>query len=411
MINRKSYLQKIESGFKTVPVVLLIGARQVGKTSIMKLFCEGKGHLFLNGQNPEIAELFQKYSLIESYLKIYLDKNVEGLLVIDEFQYIDGISTMLKLLTDENQGLKILCSGSSSLNMHQKVEESLAGRVRIIEVLSLSFTEYIDFKDEKLAEFFRNFDTNTESSAFTNPFEAILYEYLLYGGLPRAALSGEVNGKLEVLEDIYKTYLLKDVREFVKNEHFVGFNKLLRLLALQTGNLVNVNELSRESGLPYKKCEEYIAILEQMYIIKLIEPFFSNKRKAMAKMKKVFFCDLGLRNIIAGNFSHITYRSDNGSLFENYVFLELLRNRTPGHNISFYRTLDGAKIDFIVEKPNTILAVECKFRKFDKPSSIRVLKGFSDIEKNVVKFIVNLSLNLEFENQKYIQGFLVNYIQ
>ncbi len=143
MIHRTTYLDKIENGFKQIPIIILIGARQVGKTSLMKDFITGKKSVFLIGQDAETAELFQKTSVIEQYLRVYLNQELDGFLMIDEFQYINGISTVIKLLTDKHPQLKVLCSGSSSLDILQKVEESLAGRVRIIEVLSLSFPEYL----------------------------------------------------------------------------------------------------------------------------------------------------------------------------------------------------------------------------------------------------------------------------
>ncbi len=151
----------------------------------------------------------------------------------------------------------------------------------------------------------------------TAPIEEALSEYLLYGGLPRAALTFHPDEKIDILDDIYKTYLLRDVRSYVANQDFVGFNKLLRLSASQTGSLVNINEISRQTGLTYKKCEEYLFLLEQMYIIKMIEPYFTNKRKVISKMKKVYFCDLGLRNMLEGNFKKLTFRIDNGAIFKN----------------------------------------------------------------------------------------------
>ena len=276
MLIRDTYLKKIVAGFKIVQIVVLIGARQVGKTSIMKSCKWDKKNLFLNGQDPEIAELFQRLSDIEQYLRVYLDEKLDGYLLLDEFQYINGISTMLKLLTDKHPQLKILCSGSSSLDILQQIEESLAGRVRTIELLSLSFDEYLLFKDVNLYKLYQSFGSDTETSALTASIEEALSEYLLYGGLPRTALTFHPDEKIEILVDIYKTYLLRDVRSYVSNQDFVGFNKLLRLLASQIGNLVNINEISRETGLTYKKCEEYLFLLEQMYIIKMIEPYFSN---------------------------------------------------------------------------------------------------------------------------------------
>lgn len=407
MIVRKSYQDKIERGFKHVPIVVLIGARQVGKTSLMKNFATGKTAVWLNGQDPEIAELFQKRSTIEQYLSVYLNKELNGFVLIDEFQYIEGISTMLKVLTDKYRGLKVLCSGSSSLDILQKVEESLAGRVRTIEVFSLSFAEYLLFTNKKLVKLYQLLSSDTESSALTAPVEAAFSEYIVYGGLPRASLVNSRNEKIEILHDIYQTYLLKDIRNYIKNEHVVGFNKMLRILAAQTGSLVNINELSRESGLPYKVSEAYLHILEQMYIIKLIEPYHTNKRKVINKMKKVYFCDLGLRNMIENNFNDISSRADSGAIFENYVMLELWRNKGAGETIQFYRTFDGTEVDFVlIPLSGGKKAFECKFKMLDKPINLIGFNNFCTDEKIVNKYIINRNLNTTHQGTKFMQGFL-----
>ncbi len=410
MLIRDTYLKKIVAGFKIVQIVVLIGARQVGKTSIMKSCKWDRKNLFLDGQDPEIAQLFQRLSDIEQYLKVYLDEKLDGYLLLDEFQYIHGISTMLKLLTDKHPQLKILCSGSSSLDILQQIEESLAGRVRTIEVLSLSFDEYLLFKDENLYKLYQSFDSDTNASALTATIEEALSEYLLYGGLPRTALTFNTDEKIEILDDIYKTYLLRDVRSYVANQDFVGFNKLLRLLASQIGNLVNINEISRQTGLAYKKCEEYLFLLEQMYIIKMIEPYFTNKRKVISKMKKIYFCDLGLRNMLDGNFKELTFRNDNGAIFENFVLLELWRNKKPGGTLQFYRTSDGVEVDFVLNQLKEVLAIECKYKILQKPISIASLNNFCKAESIENKFIVNRNLNTTFNQTKLIQGFLVNRI-
>ncbi|MDR1866183.1 MAG: ATP-binding protein [Bacteroidales bacterium] len=410
MVIRTKYLKIIEDGFRVVSIVVLIGARQVGKTSLMQAV-EVKGKkLFLNGQDAEIAELFQKFSTIEQYLKTYLSKNLKGHLMLDEFQYIHGISTMLKLLTDKYPALKILCSGSSSLDILQQVEESLAGRVRVVEVSSLSFEEYLLFKDEKLYQLYRGFDHTTESSALTVPVNHVLSEYLVYGGLPRAALLPASQEKIAVLDDIYTTYLLKDVRNYIANEHVIGFNKLLRLLAVQTGNMLNINGISIETGLSYKKCEEYIYLLEQMYIIKMIEPYIANKRKSISKMKKVFFCDLGLRNMIVKDFNDMDFRADNGALFENYVMLELWRSKPAGGTLHFLRTSDGVEVDFVLNRLTETIAVESKYKNMSKPVSLTGFNRFCDEEAIKKRYIVNKNLNTVHKGVHFIQGFLVKTI-
>ena len=410
MIVRTKYLKMIVDGFRIVPIVVLIGARQVGKTSLMESV-ELKGKkLFLNGQDAEIAALFQKLSIIEQYLKSYLNKSLKGYLMLDEFQYISGISTTMKLLTDKYPSLRILCSGSSSLKILQEVEESLAGRVRTIEVSSLSFDEYISFKDEKLYQLYQSFDGNTESSALTVQISNLFTEYLVYGGLPRSALLATPEDKVAVLDDIYTTYLLKDVRNYVENEFIVGFNKMLRILALQAGNMVNINSISIETGVPYKKCEEYIYLLEQMYIIKMLEPYEANRRKSITKMKKLFFCDTGLRNMIVKNFNDIDFRVDSGAIFENYVMQELWRNKPAGGTLHFFRTSDGVEVDFVLDNLREKIAVESKYKTMSKPVSLAAFNRFCDDENISKRYIVNKNLNTTHNGVKFIQGFLVKTI-
>lgn len=411
MIKREKYEKKITEAFRFLPIVVLIGARQVGKTSIMQMYpTEGyRNTLFLDGQDAEVAERFQKLSTIEQYLSIYLNTDFDGLLFIDEFQFIEGVSTMLKLLTDKHDKLKVLCSGSSSLDILKSVEESLAGRVRIIEVLALSFSEYLLFRDEKLFRLQQSL-VDAADEALVSELQAAYQEYLVYGGLPRTALTMNPDEKVELLNDICQTYLLNDVRRYVANEHFVGFNKLLRLLATQIGNLVNINELSRESGLPYSDCENYVNLLQKMYVIKLIEPFFTNRRKVIGKMKKVYFCDLGLRNIIYGNFNEMPFRTDNGAIFENEILLELWRNRKAGETISFYRTQNGTEVDFVTESAQRKMAVECKYRHFEKPVSIAALNGFCEEEGISLRYVANINASFEYTKVKFIPGIVCDRI-
>jgi predicted AAA+ superfamily ATPase len=414
LYKRENYPDKIAGAFTHVPIALLMGARQVGKTSLMQSFRESLPKetpaRFLNGQDTEISELFQKLSVVEQYLKVYLHPRLAGFVFIDEFQFIPGVSTMLKLLTDKYPGLRILCSGSSSLDILKKLEESLAGRVRMIEVLPLSFSEYLVFADENLARLYAALDLDTESSALTAPLETILAEYLVYGGLPRTALTKNREEKIELLNDIYQTYLLKDIRNYIAQGNITGFNRMLRLLASQTGNLLNVNEISRECGLPYKVCNEYLWILEQMGIIKLLEPYSANKRKAIVKMRKIYFCDLGLRNMLEKNFSSIEFRPDRGALFENYVMLELWRTRAAGGDLQFFRTSDGVEVDFVLSRLSGRAAVECKFKILEKPLSLTAFNRFCDEQEIRARYIVNRSLNCSYQEAKFLQGFLAGKI-
>jgi uncharacterized protein len=411
IIPRPDYLEKINNALNFVPIVVLNGARQVGKTTLMRSLNPAGKQLFLNGQNPEIAELFSRYSILTAFLKTELDSNLQGTLFIDEFQFIPDVSTMLKLLSDENSGLKIICSGSSSLDIVGKVSESLAGRVRIIPVYSLSFKEYVRFYEEELYEKLLSYKLTDPVEIHDKRIAGLMDDYLLSGGLPKIALAQKLSDKIELLDDIYRTYLLKDIRNYIRNEDFVGFNKLLKLLALQDGNLVNINSLSKETLLSYKKAEDFVQILEQMFIIRLVPPFVSNKRKEITRMKKLYFTDIGLRNVILNDFRDLQLRQDKGALFENFVFLELAKEVSKVENIFFFRTKDGLEIDFLVNTYRKIIPFEVKYQTINRPTSVPSLKRFYQIEPYQKAFLVNPGYYSTEDKIDFLPGYMLSKVR
>lgn len=411
MIDRNFYLDKIIAGFRYNPIVILTGARQVGKTSLMEMYSDGKEHLWLNGENPETAQLFGGFSEIERFLNVKMGASLSGLLIIDEFQYIPDISLYMKLLVDKYKELKILCSGSSSLDTNKRIKESLAGRVRRISVYPLRFPEYVRFRDEALSQSLEQLDVFDKANILFPKLEGLLNEYLLYGGLPKVALANDYDEKKSLLNDIYQTYLLKDVRQYIENKNFVGFNKILRILSSQVGNLLNINELSKSVRLSYIKVEEYVDVLEQMYVIQKVSPFYVNVKKEISKMQKVFFYDIGLRNVVYNSFNDINIRTDNGQIFENCVFLQLLNNYDI-RDIHFYRTKDGTEIDFVLkDKTDNLLPIEVKFKNFEKHKKIRALSEFMRTHNTERAYIVNLNYTDSVNTQKYLLPYLISKIE
>jgi predicted AAA+ superfamily ATPase len=410
IINREKYLSKINTSIERSPITVLIGARQVGKTSLLKSVKPHLTTLTLDGQITDTQNLFANTNTLISFLEIKLNKTLKGLLIIDEFQMINKISSVLKILADSYNDLKILCSGSSSLDIIQQVEESLAGRIRMIYVNSLSFSENILFISNDLYKEYQKYSIDTDTSVISPKIQQILNEQLIYGGMPRVSLIDKPDEKIQVLFDIYQTYILRDVKSYVRNQDSVGFNKLLTALALQTANIVNVNELSRTSGLSYNKCIEYIYLLEQMFIIKLIEPYETNRRKAITKMKKVFFLDIGIRNIIIKNFNNLELRSDTGALFENFVFLELLKKTKNYYTINYFRTRDGAEVDFVINNMKQKISIEVKYKSLNKPVFYKALRNFNLAENISQSFVINLQLNTQHNNIYYLPAYLLDKI-
>jgi uncharacterized protein len=410
LIARSKYQEQITTALQLVQVVVLIGARQVGKSTLMQMQKFDLPAHFINGQDPENAELFQSFSSVKSWISSIFPQPGKGILLIDEFQYIPGISLMIKLITDHYPDFRILCSGSSSLDIRQKVEESLAGRVRIIEVYSLSFSEYLSFCDESLFDRYNKYPVTIEYSAIDKSLFLLLKEYILYGGLPKVALTSSKDEKLNLLNDIYQTYLLRDVRNFIRNEDTVGFNKILRLLSLQNANLININELSRTSGLSNRKCEEYLSLLEQMYIVKLIEPMSDTGRRSLIRMKKVYFLDTGIRNLIAKNFNEPDQRTDYPYLLENYVLLELIRSFPSHTQLNFFRTYDNLEIDFILNDYKQLFSIEVKAGRMKQPKHFKGLNAFNTDHEVNKSYLINDNLSTEKNGIWYLPAILVSKI-
>ncbi len=410
-IKRTFYEKEIKNALNSVPVVILSGPRQVGKTTLMDNQNFKEKTIRFNGQILETASVFQSYNVLKEFLTKNFDENLDGIILIDEFQYLNNISTILKILVDENKKIKVLCTGSSSLQINKQVDESLAGRVRSIPVNSLSFEEYISFKDNTLFESYLKYDFNTKEEVINPRIKELYNEYLLYGGLPKVALENNNEEKIRLLNDIYQTYLIKDVRNSVETKHIVGFNKMLKLLAEQISSIVSVNELSNASGLKYHTTLEYIYLLEQMYIIKMVLPYATNKRNVISKQKKIYFYDTGIRNIIVSNFNEIDTRNDNGYIFENSVYNELDIYKSIMSGIYFYRKANDTEIDFIIEKGKEIQAIEVKFKTYSKPVVPKIFKFFKKDFNTKSSIVINRNLNTEKDDTKFIQGYLLKYIK
>jgi hypothetical protein len=255
----------------------------------------------------------------------------------------------LKYLYDEHRNaIKILASGSSAFYLDKKFKDSLAGRKKIFNVLTVSFREFLRFKGEPaLAEK----DLRALSIAEKEIISRLYQEYGIWGGYPRVVLAPPA-AKIDVLRDIAYSYIKKDVLEAgIRREEV--FYKLCKLLAAQVGNLVNASELAGTLGVSKTAVDNYLAVMQKSFHIRLVRPFFKNMRKELTRMPKVYFLDTGLRNFFADNFKPFDMREDSGVLLENVVFRQLLESY-DADEIKFWRTTQGHEIDFIVRDAQAI---------------------------------------------------------
>lgn len=351
---------KSEKYWKTDEVLIFVGPRQAGKTTILKQIknsLDGRGEacFFLDLEDLEYLKLLNQSP--KNIFKIFsIDLSKKNYIFIDEIQYLENPSNFLKYLFDEYKGkIKLIASGSSAFYIDKKFKDSLAGRKKIFNVFTLSFREFLRFKNEdSLAEK----DFNSISPEDKSKISLHYREFMVFGGYPRAVLAS-LEDKKDVLKEIAYSYIKKDIYEAnIRQEEM--FYKLFKILASQVGNLANGSELANTLDLSKTAIDNYLYTMQKSFHIALIRPFFENVRKEITKMPKVYFYDLGLRNFFADNFNQFETRSDKGQLLENAVFRQLLENR-DADEIKFWRTIDQKEVDFVVE--NSAFEAKASFDK------------------------------------------------
>lgn len=350
MLYPRDILKKIEKTLFRDEFIILSGARQTGKTSVLlmlKKFLEEKGCVchYFNLENPEYLKLLNGHPF--NLFEAIPGQKVKQYIFIDEIQYLEDPSNFLKLLYDEKkEQVKIIVSGSSSFYIDKKFKDSLAGRKFLFEIYPLNFYEFLVFKGQ--GKWLSETEKTGKPSLYDKERMAGLWEeYILFGGYPKAVLAEDLSMKKMVIEEIGSSYIKKDIVDAgIRNAEKYFF--LLKILAVQTGQLVNSQELSKTLGVARKTIEEYLYVMRKSYQIALIRPFYRNLRKELIKMPKVYFYDLGLRNFLLGDYSRIRDRQDKGPYLENIAFREILKEAGDVGKVKFWRTQDQKEVDFVV---------------------------------------------------------------
>ena len=340
---------------------IVTGARQVGKTSLLRaLYTDLKNQneavFYLSFEDPFILAAINKhpdhvFDFIAARPKRIIEEQSARriFLLIDEILYAKDPSHFLKFLYDTYENnLKIVATGSSAFYIDRKFTDSLAGRKRIFRLNTLNFREFLVFQDHQ--DLCTELDLSRERPEYHSPLTLHLrhsfWDYLRFGGYPAVALETNEREKKMILDELKNAYVRRDVLESkISNE--IHFYMLFKILAEQTGNLMNKNDLSNELKLDAKTVDNYISILEKCFHISLLRPFFTNMRKELTKMPKVFFNDLGLRNALLNRFEAFPDRADKGALLENYFFLRL-NQKYDAEQIFFWHTTTGQEVDFVI---------------------------------------------------------------
>lgn len=370
-IRREIYPALLEE-FSRPEITILVGARQVGKTFLLKKLHRhaeslGMRTRFFDLEQPENLALFNREDReVIRLLAAGLDA-----VFLDEFYYLKNVSRIFKAIHDSGRKVKIFASGSSALEIHRHMRESLAGRKRIFHVNPCGYAEM--------------------KQAWGKETPGL---YLRFGGLPGMAGLAEED-RFRLLADIVQSYVLKDVKSLIREENIRAFNHLIYLLAQSQGSVISAAGLAREISLTQKTVDSHLEILSQTRVAFPVPSFSSNLGNELKKSRKSYLFDIGIRNSLLKDFRGAAERPDGGVAWETLVFLELNRLLDPISEIRFWRTKDGKEVDFIFIRNREPFPVEVKSSVNPNvlPPGLRAfLKRYP---RTARAFVVNPSLEAE----------------
>jgi predicted AAA+ superfamily ATPase len=351
---------------KSNKIVIIYGARQVGKTTLANQIIERLGLKTLKINADE-----QKYHDILSSRDLDKMKSlVSGyeLLFIDEAQRIENIGINLKILADGMKDLKIIVTGSSSFELANKIKEPLTGRTWTYNLYPLSFLE--------LSNYYNKFELQSH-----------LENSLIFGTYPEIFTTENFKDKKKLLEEIATSYLYKDVLELESIKKSEKINKLLKLLAFQIGQEVSINELGNTLELGSETVKRYIDLLEKSFVIFRLPALSKNLRKEVVKKDKIYFHDLGIRNMLIDNLNPLENRNDQGMLFENFLVAERIKKIKYQETIAtsyFWRAYTGSEIDYIENIEGRHDAFEFKYGKGSARQPHKFFETYNDASLNVI---------------------------
>jgi uncharacterized protein len=327
-------------------VLILLGARRVGKTDLIKNYLSEipkQEYLQLNGEDIDDANLLKERS-VNNYSRLLANKK---LLVIDEAQNIPEIGMILKLIVDSIDGIKIIATGSSVFDLSNKLGEPLVGRKNTIYLFPLAQMEFNELE---------NYKETTQK----------LEERLLFGSYPELEKYPDWNDKISYLKEIINSYLLKDILIFDGIKQSNKILDLLKLIAFQVGQEVSLQELARQLGISKNTVESYLDLLSKVFVIYKVPGFSRNLRKEITKSNRWYFYDNGIRNGIIANFTRLETRTDVGALWENYLASERVKQQNYTKKTVtnyFWRTYDQQELDWLEEENGQLSAFEFKWNE------------------------------------------------
>lgn len=347
-------------------VLILLGSRQVGKTTLVKkLFPEATYFLV---DNEPIRKILDTYD-IETY-KTLINKDTKEV-IIDEIHLLKDPGRAIKIIYDQLEDLKIIITGSSSFHIKNKTGESLAGRKIDYNIFPLTFSEFLQQKgiEEKLnSNLFKNITAidkknSQDDKTYLFDMENIVHNILIYGQYPYLIKN---SNDQKYLLNFVDSLIFKDLLDLNLIEDKRLARNLLKLLAFQIGNIINYSELADSLEADQRVIKRYIEIFEQSFILFRLYPYSKNKRDEITKSPKIYFYDMGVRNALIGDFSDLGGRTDKGALFENFIVSEAIKQNSyldKNYHFYYWRTKQGSEMDLVLERMGKVIAIEIKYQR------------------------------------------------
>lgn len=326
-------------------IIILYGPRQVGKTTLVRQLLDTLPYRCLSVNADELIYQTVLSSRDLAQMKLLVDGY--DLLFIDEAQRIPDVGINLKILHDALPNLKIIATGSSSFELANRTKEALTGRTWTYELFPISLGEL--HQQQNIFQLHQRLD-----------------ELLRFGSYPDTLQMINMADKISYLRELSSAYLYKDILDMASIRYADKLRKLLQLLAFQVGSEVSLNELGNALGMSKDTVGIYIGLLEKAFVVFRLSGFSRSLRKEVSKMDKIYFYDLGIRNVLIDNFRPLDLRTDTGALWENFLIIERRKRNAYMEqfaNTYFWRTYTGAEIDYIEETDGQLTGFEFKFSR------------------------------------------------
>ena len=399
---------EIIKDFNRKEIKIIIGPRQVGKTTLLKevtKYCK-KSKIkcrYFNLEMPADANYFARdfQDILED-----LGKGNQ-IILIDEFHYLPNATKLFKSIYDGYKKVKVYASGSSAIEMHKHLKESLAGRRRLYRLHPLSLTEWLPSKSSTIK-------LPQDVFSQTNPrmhskLKRYLEEFIILGGMPGLVHEKEIEEKKHLLLDLVATYIQKDIKALIREEDILSFNRLISMLVAQEGGLLSELSISQALNYSLRQVRKDLAILNQMFLLYILKPFFTNRGRELKQTNKIYYFDSGIRNAILRDFRGLEYRADKGVLLESFVLHEIQRNLQLSQEIYYWRTREKYEVDFILVQDRIPIAIEVKSKitTSDIPSGIK--QFFNSYPECNIAIVLNddFTEQTTYENRKVF--FLPHY--